>query len=142
MQLDAILKDAKLDYWNYSELDSFCTTLLSMKIHIHTRNADLAEDFRTITEEKLNSMERFNIVIERVEVEILHEANPRQGKNSHRVILTSHGSGPLIRAEAAEFNDVAAFDMAIKAFALQIRKIHERTNDFDRDTLRKRKDVV
>jgi len=113
-----------------------------MKIHIHTRNADLAEDFRTITEEKLNSMERFNIVIERVEVEILHEANPRQGKNSHRVILTSHGSGPLIRAEAAEFNDVAAFDMAIKAFALQIRKIHERTNDFDRDTLRKRKDVV
>lgn len=113
-----------------------------MKIHIHTRNADLAEDFRTITEEKLNSMERFNIVIERVEVEILHEANPRQGKNSHRVILTSHGSGPLIRAEAAEFNDVAAFDMAIKAFALQIRKIHERTNDYDRDTLRKRKDVI
>jgi len=113
-----------------------------MKIHIHTRNADLAEDFRIIAEEKLNSMERFSVAIDRVEVEILHEANPRQGKNSHRVVLTSHGSGPLIRAEAAEFNDVAAFDMAIKAFALQIRKIHERTKDFDRDTLRKRKDVV
>ena len=106
-----------------------------MKIHIHTRNADLAEDFRTIAEEKLNSMERFSVTLDRVEVEILHEANPRQGKNSHRVILTSHGSGPLIRAEAAEFNDVAAFDTAIKAFALQIRKIHERSNDFDRDTL-------
>lgn len=113
-----------------------------MKIHIHTRNADLAEDFREIAEEKLNSMERFSVAIDRVEVEILHEANPRQGKNSHRVILTSHGSGPLIRAEAAEFNDVAAFDMAIKAFALQIRKIHERTNDFDRETLRKRKNVI
>jgi len=113
-----------------------------MKIHIHTRNADLAEDFREIAEEKLNSMERFSVAIDRVEVEILHEANPRQGKNSHRVILTSHGSGPLIRAEAAEFNDVAAFDMAIKAFALQIRKIHERTNDFDRETLRKRKNII
>ena len=113
-----------------------------MKIHIHTRNADLAEDFREIAEEKLNSMERFSVAIDRVEVEILHEANPRQGKNSHRVVLTSHGSGPLIRAEAAEFNDVAAFDMAVKAFALQIRKIHERTKDFDRDTLRKRKDAV
>lgn len=113
-----------------------------MKIHIHTRNADLAEDFRIIAEEKLNSMERFSVAIDRVEVEILHEANPRQGKNSHRVVLTSHGSGPLIRAEAAEFNDVAAFDMAVKAFALQIRKIHERTKDFDRDTLRKRKDAV
>ncbi len=113
-----------------------------MKIHIHTRNADLAEDFRSIVEEKINSMERFNIVIDRVEVEVLHEANPRQGKNSHVVILTSHGSGPLIRAEAAEFNDVAAFDIAVKAFALQIRKIHERMKDFDRETLRKHKNVI
>ena len=113
-----------------------------MKIHIHTRNADLAEDFREIVEEKINSMERFNIVIDRVEVEVLHETNPRQGKNSHGVILTSHGSGPLIRAEAAEFNDVAAFDMAIKAFALQIRKLHERTKEHDRETLRKQKNVV
>ena len=113
-----------------------------MKIHIHTRNADLAEDFRSIVEEKINSMERFNIAIDRVEVEVLHEANPRQGKNSHLVILTSHGSGPLIRAEAAEFNDVAAFDIAVKAFALQIRKIHERTKDVDRETLRKHKNVI
>jgi len=113
-----------------------------MKIQIHTRNADLAEDFRVIVEEKLNSMERFSVVIERVEVEILHEANPRQGKNSHRVILTSHGAGPLIKSEAAEFNDLAAFDCAIKAFALQIRKFHERTKDYNRDTVRKRKNVV
>jgi ribosomal subunit interface protein len=113
-----------------------------MKIHIHTRNADLAEDFREIVEEKLNSMERFSVQIERVEVEVLHEANPRQGKNSHRVILTSHGAGPLIKSEAAEFNDVAAFDGAVKAFALQIRKIHEKTKDYDRETLRKRKNVV
>jgi ribosomal subunit interface protein len=113
-----------------------------MKIHIHTRNADLAEDFREIVEEKLNSMERFSVQIERVEVEVLHEANPRQGKNSHRVILTSHGAGPLIKSEAAEFNDVAAFDGAVKAFALQIRKIHEKTKDYDRETLRKRKNVI
>jgi len=53
--------------------------------------------------------------------------------------LTSHGSGPLIRAEAAEFNDLAAFDTAIKAFALQIRKFHERTKDHNRETLRKMK---
>jgi len=113
-----------------------------MKIQIHTRNADLAEDFREIVEEKLNSMERFSITIERVEVEILHEANPRQGKNSHRVILTSHGAGPLIKSEAAEFNDLAAFDSAVKAFSLQIRKIHERTKDHDRETLRKRKSAI
>ena len=95
-----------------------------MKIQFHTRHADLAEDFTSIAEEKLNSMERFSVIIDRVEVEVLHENNPHQGKHKHKVVLTSHGSGPLIRAEAAEFNDLAAFDAAIKAFALQIRKIH------------------
>lgn len=113
-----------------------------MKIQFHTRHADLAEDFKTIAEEKLNSMERFSVVIDRVEVEVLHENNPHQGKHKHKVVLTSHGSGPLIRAEAAEFNDVAAFDTAIKAFALQIRKIHERNKDYDRSTVRKMKNEI
>lgn len=113
-----------------------------MKIQIHTRHADLAEDFKDIATEKLNSMERFSIVIDRVEVEVLHEANPHQGKHNHRVVLTTHGSGPLIRAEAAEFNDLAAFDAAIKAFALQIRKTHEKSKDYNRDTLRKMKTEI
>ena len=71
-----------------------------MKIIIHTRHAELASDFKSIAEEKLLSMERFSVTIDRVEVEVTHEANPRQGKNSHRVVITSHGSGPLLRAEA------------------------------------------
>ena len=112
-----------------------------MKIQIHTRNSELAEDFREIVEEKLNSMERFGVVIDRVEVEVLHETNPRQGKHSHRVVLTSHGSGPLLRAEGAEFNNLAAFDAAIKVFALQIRKIHEKSKDYNRETLRN-KEVI
>jgi len=113
-----------------------------MKIQIHTRNADLAEDFKDIATEKLNSMERFSVVIDRVEVEVLHEANPHQGKHNHKVVLTTHGAGPLIRAEAAEFNDLAAFDAAIKAFALQVRKIHEKSKDYNRDTLRKMKTEI
>ena len=112
-----------------------------MKIQIHTRNSELAEDFREIAEEKLNSMERFGVVIDRVEVEVLHETNPRQGKHSHRVVLTSHGTGPLLRAEGAEFNNLAAFDAAIKVFALQIRKIHEKSKDHNRETLRN-KEVI
>ena len=109
-----------------------------MEIVFHARHAQLAADFRDIAEEKLRTMERFSVTIERVEVEILHELNPRQGKHSHRVVLTSHGAGPLIRAEAAEFNDVAAFDEAIKNFELQIRKYHERSKVHSRETLRNR----
>jgi ribosomal subunit interface protein len=107
-----------------------------MKIIIHPRNAELASDFSSIAEEKLLSMNRFSVIIERIEVEVLHEANPRQGKHSHKVVITSHGSGPLLRAEAASFNDVAAFDEAVKSIELQIRKIHEREKSHDRHTLR------
>ena len=107
-----------------------------MNIIIHTRHAELASDFKSIAEVKLHSMERFSVVIDRVEVEITHEANPRQGKHSHKVVITSHGSGPLLRAEATGFNDLAAFDEAITNIELQIRKIHEKDKSHDRQTLR------
>jgi len=107
-----------------------------MEIIIHARHAELATDFREIVESKLQSMERFSVIIDRVEVEILHENNPRQGKHSHRVILTTHGTGPLLRAESAEFNDLAAFDEAIKSFDLQVRKYHVKSKSYNRDTLR------
>ena len=107
-----------------------------MKIIIHSRKATLAEDFSEIVHDKLESMDRFSIAIDRIEVEVVHEQNPRQGKKSHRITLSSHGAGPSIRAEAAEFNDLAAFDAAIKNFELQIRKLHERNKDVNRKSLR------
>lgn len=107
-----------------------------MEITFHTRHAVLASDFQPIAEEKLHSMERFSVAIDRIEVEITHEQNPRQGKHSHKVVITSHGSGPSLRAEATEFNDVAAFDVAIKNIELQIRKIHEKSKSHSRETIR------
>lgn len=107
-----------------------------VKIIIHARHADLAEDFSQIVEEKINSLERFSVLIERIEVEILHEANPRQGKHAHHVIITAHGAGPLLRAEAQSFNDLAAFDEAVTSIELQLRKIHEKSKSKDRESLR------
>lgn len=107
-----------------------------MKLIVHARHAVLAEDFTEIVEEKINSLERFSVLIERIEVEIMHQANPRQGKLSHHVIITTHGAGPLMRAEAQSFNDLAAFDEAVKSIELQIRKIHEKSKSKDRDSLR------
>ena len=107
-----------------------------MQLIIHARHADLAEDFSQIVEEKIHSLERFSVLIERIEVEILHEANPRQGKHAHHIIITTHGAGLLMRAEAQSFNDVAAFDEAVKSIELQIRKIHEKSKSKDRDSLR------
>lgn len=110
-----------------------------VKIVIHTRHADLAEDFSGIVEEKLNSLDRFHVTVDRIEVEVLHEANPRQGKHSHHVILTTHGSGPLLRAEGQSFNDLAAFDEAVTGIELQLRKFHEKSKSKKRESLRFKK---
>jgi ribosomal subunit interface protein len=106
-------------------------------IVIHTRNATLASDFKEIATDKLQSLDRFSVKLDGVKVEVKHEQNPRFGKSAHEVILTTHGSGPFIRAEGTAFNDVAAFDEAVKNLELQIRKIHEKSKAIDHDTLRK-----
>jgi len=99
-----------------------------MDIVFHTRNCVLADDFRQIVRDKLLSLARFGVVVDGVKVEVAHESNPHFGKSAHEVRLSSNGSGPFIRAEGSSFNDLAAFDGAVAAFELQIRKIHERSN--------------
>jgi ribosomal subunit interface protein len=107
-----------------------------MQIVFHSRQAGLAEDFKGIASEKLEALGRFNVALDRIEVEIIHEQNPKQGKHSHKVILTSKGSGPLVRAEASEFNDVAAFDAAVNSFEHQLRKIHEKSKEHSRESIK------
>jgi len=108
-----------------------------MQIIVHNHGVGLAIDFTEISKERLDRLTRFNIPIDRIDVDVRHESNPHFGRKSHRVTLTTHGTGPLFRAEGEGFNDLAAFDEAAEALELQLRKKHERTKDVDRKTLRK-----
>ncbi len=110
-----------------------------MEIIFHTRNAVLAEDFRSIASDKLKTLQRFSLVIEGIKVEIIHEPNPRFGKTSHSVTLSTHGSGPFLRSEGQAFNDLAAFDLAVKSLELQLRKAHERVKEIGHESLREAK---
>ena len=110
-----------------------------MEIIIHARNAHLAEDFKEIATNKLKTLDRFGVKIESVKVEIKHEQNPRFGKSSHEVYLTTSGAGPFMRSEGSGFNDLAAFDKAAEALELQIRKIHEKSKDVGHESVRKPK---
>lgn len=107
-----------------------------MQIIIHSKKQRLAEDFETIAKERLERLERFKITIDRIDVTVTHEANPRQGKSSHRVLISSHGSGPLVRAESTGFNDLSAFDAAAERVELQLRKLHEKNKSIKHETLR------
>ena len=110
-----------------------------MEIIFHTRNAVLAEDFRSIASDKLKTLQRFSVVIDGIKVEIIHEPNPRFGKTSHSVTLSTQGSGPFLRAEGQAFNDLAAFDLAVKSLELQLRKAHERIKEIGHESLREAK---
>ena len=124
--------------WHSYKLDNALAIVRrAMKIIIHNHGDSLAIDFEKIAVERLERLTRFSIPIERIDVDVKHEANPRFGKSSHRVILASRGSGPLLRAEGSGFNDLAAFDEAAEAVELQLRKRHERSKDIDRTSLRK-----
>lgn len=112
-----------------------------MQVIIHSHGENLAEDFAEIVIERLERLSRFNIRIDRIEVDVVHEQNPKRGKNAHRVVLTSHGSGPLVRAEGEGFNDLSAFDSAAEIIEFQLRKLHERSKDIDRTTLRKKRAI-
>lgn len=101
-----------------------------MEIVIHARNANLAEDFESIVIDKLKSLSRFSVPLDSLKVEVMEESNPHFGKSSHEVHLTTHGSGPFFRAEGAGFNNLAAFDDAVKSLELQIRKVHEKSKDY------------
>lgn len=107
-----------------------------MQIIIHSKKQALAEDFQRLVTERLTRLERFKIPIDRIEVSVTHEANPRQGKASHRILITTHGSGPLVRAEATGFNDLAAFDDAAERIELQLRKLHERSKSIRHESVR------
>ncbi len=107
-----------------------------MEIIFHTRKATVAADFKKLATEKINSLQRLHVKVDRIEVEVIHEGNPSLGKRGHTVIITSHGAGPLLRAEAAAFNDLAAFDEAIRKVELQLRKRHERSTEHKRESVR------
>jgi ribosomal subunit interface protein len=112
-----------------------------MEVVIRARSGQLAEDFREIATEKLQSLNRFSIVVETMRVEVVHEPNPSFGKESHSVTLTTSGAGPFLRSEGQAFNDLAAFDLAVKSLELQLRRLHDRRKDYVHETLRTKKVV-
>ncbi len=107
-----------------------------MDIQIHSKTSHLSDPFKERVHDRLSRMERFGVKIDRVDVEVNLEQNPRHGDGAHKVQLTSRGAGPLVRAEAANSDNISAFDMAAEKFELQLRKAHERSKDVKHASLK------
>ncbi len=97
-----------------------------MEIVVKSRHMDVSDRFRSHAEEKLTRLEKHDHRIMRVEVEVDKERNPRQQDRAVRVELTAFSKGPVIRAEAAADDKMAALDLAMDKMAAQMRRAADR----------------
>ena len=97
-----------------------------MDIVVKSRHCELSDRFRSHVEEKLGRLEKHDQRVMRLEVEVDRERNPRLQERAVKVQLTAFSKGPVVRAEAAAEDKMAALDMAMDRMAAQMRRAADR----------------
>jgi ribosomal subunit interface protein len=95
-------------------------------IVVKGRHCEVSDRFRQHVEEKLARLEKLNHRVIRVDVEVSKERNPRIADRAVRVELTMMSRGPVMRAEAAAEDKMAALDMAVDRLQARMRKAADR----------------
>jgi ribosomal subunit interface protein len=103
-------------------------------IVVKGRQLELSDRFRALVEDKLGKVERFDPTMQRVDVEVSKETNPRLSDRAYRVELTCRGRGPVIRGEAAAGDKLAALDLAWGRLEARLRKAADRRTDRKKHT--------
>ena len=103
-----------------------------MDITVVGRNAEISSRLRDYVEDKAVKVEQFDPRVQRVEVEVTHERNPRQADTAERVEITVVSKGPIIRAEASSSDRFAAFDIAMGKLTERLRRARDRKKDHHR----------
>lgn len=96
-------------------------------VTIRGRNVEVPEHFATRINAKLAKIEKMSPTdIQRFDVILLHENNPRLAKVSQRVEITVKGKSGVARAEAAEDTFYGALESAVSKLERQMRKARTR----------------
>ena len=97
-----------------------------MDVVVSSRQCEVSERFREHVEDKLARLEKHDHRIIRVEVLLERERNARQPERQVRVELTATSKGPVLRAEAAAEDKMAALDLALDKMSAQMRRAADR----------------
>ena len=97
-----------------------------MDVVVSSRQCEVSVRFREHVEDKLARLEKHDHRIIRVEVLLERERNARQPERQVRVELTAKSKGPVLRAEAAAEDKMAALDLALDRMAGQMRRSADR----------------
>jgi putative sigma-54 modulation protein len=98
---------------------------LPVNLILSGRGVDLDDALREYATEKLTRAQRFFDRIIRIEVELLHERNPRV-KDPDRVEVTVKTPRETIRVHGEGLDHFAAIDVAADRLEAQVRKHKER----------------
>lgn len=99
-----------------------------MEIAVTGRHVNVSDRLREYLDTKLDKVPQLEPRVQRIEVLVSHEPNPRQAKESERVEITCRSKGPVIRAEAAHDDRQAAVDLAVDKLIERLRRAHDRRN--------------
>lgn len=96
------------------------------QVTIRGRNVEVPDHFANRINAKLAKIEKISPAIQRFDVILLHENNPRLSKVSQRIEITLRGKPGIARAEAAEDTFYAALESAVSKLERQMRKARTR----------------
>ncbi len=97
-----------------------------MDVVVSSRYCEVSERFREHVREKVSRLEKHDHRIIRVEALIAKEKNTRQPERAVRLELTVLSRGPVVRAEAAAEDKMAALDLALTKMEAQMRRANDR----------------
>ncbi|NUT38171.1 MAG: ribosome-associated translation inhibitor RaiA, partial [Hamadaea sp.] len=92
-----------------------------MDIVVKGRNVEVPDHYRVHVAEKLSKVERYDQKIQRIDVELFHERNPRQAERCQHVEITCVSRGPVVRAEAISGDFYSALDAATTKLDMRLR---------------------
>lgn len=97
-----------------------------MEVIVTGRHFEVSDRFRGHVAEKLLRLEKHDHRIQRVNAEVEPVGTARSNDAGVRVQLTALSKGPVIRAEAAAADKMAALDLAVDKMAAQMRRAADR----------------
>lgn len=97
-----------------------------MEIVVKGRNVEVPDHYREHVVAKLDKVTKLDRKIISIDVELLHERNPRQQDHRQRVQITCRSRGPVVRAEASARDFYSALDEAVSKLSTRIRRLVDR----------------
>ncbi|KFF31212.1 ribosome hibernation-promoting factor, HPF/YfiA family [Bifidobacterium bombi] len=103
-----------------------------MEIVITGRHMEVMQRFRDVAESKLSRVTSIAPDVQRAQIVLTKEGNPRQADIAKRVEITIFAGSTVVRAEASSSDEFSALDIALDKLTLRLRRTRDKRKDHRR----------